>query len=64
MRFKINVHVVMANDFPDGVWLTKRGADAYVARCKYNERQQGLVQPWNRHGPRIHYRVRTFALGW
>jgi hypothetical protein len=58
----IKVHVLMGNDFPDGVYLTKRGVDAAIRRRKAKE-EQSADRSYLRYAPRIYWRSYEFRLG-
>lgn len=65
MRIGLTAYVVMGNDFPDGVYLTKRGADRAIADAKHNEAILRGREPWNARaqGPGVYYRHYEFPIG-
>ena len=65
MRIGVTVHVLMGNDFPDSVYLTKRGVDRAIARHKAEHERLQREEPWNTRaqGPGIYWRGYEFPVG-
>lgn len=65
MRIGLSVHVLMGNDYPDAVFLTKRGLDRAIARLKGEHARKQREEPWNvpPHHPGIYWRGYEFPIG-
>lgn len=61
MHIGLTAYVVMGNDFPDTATLTKKSAEAYVARRKAEEKKQSERDKYQRPG--VHWRVYEFKMG-
>lgn len=61
MNIGLTAYVVMGNDFPDAVTLTKKAAEAYIARRKAEEEK--LRERDGLRSPGVHWRVHEFHMG-
>lgn len=61
MYIGFTAYVVMGNDFPSTVTLTKKAAEAYIARRKAEEKKEAERRGYPRAG--IYWRVDEFKMG-
>ena len=57
MRIGLSIHVLMGNDYPEGVFLTRRGLDRAILRHRAEDAGK---RPY---GPGIHWRGYEFPIG-
>lgn len=66
MLIGFKAHVLMGNDYPDAVFLSKRAGERAIARHKGEHARKQRDEPWNvpPHHPGIYWRLYTFPVGW
>lgn len=57
----MKVWVVMGNDFPDAVFVSREAAEEYCAKERVDEADQ-RIRNGDKFGPRIHWRTYEFEL--
>lgn len=63
MNIGFTVQVLMWNDFPSDVFLTKGGLKREIARKEAAYAKKREQEPWNKFAPRPHLRGYEFPIG-